>query len=126
MKKVLFILTVLLLSNMNFVWSTMSSGDNNIIINKDTPKDSDKERPRDLLQVPITCMYQEGSLCFTFYEDLGELEITVTNQSTGTTTIYPYDAVSGSVVVGVSNESAPYLIEIETISGDCYWGEYTL
>lgn len=126
MKKVLFILTVLLLSNMNFVWSTMSSGDNNIIINKDTPKDSDKERPRDLLQVPITCMYQEGSLCFTFYEDLGELEITVTNQSTGTTTIYPYDGVSGSVVVGVSNESAPYLIEIETISGDCYWGEYTL
>ena len=111
---------------MNFVWSTMSSGDNNIIINKDTPKDSDKERPRDLSQVPITCMYQEGSLCFTFYEDLGELEITVTNQSTGTTTIYPYDAVSGSVVVGVSNESAPYLIEIETISGDCYWGEYTL
>lgn len=126
MKKVLFILTVLLLSNMNYVWSTMSSGDNNIIINKDTPKDSDKERPRDLLQVPITCMYQEGSLCFTFYEDLGELEITVTNQSTGTTTIYPYDGVSGSVVVGVSNESAPYLIEIETISGDCYWGEYTL
>jgi hypothetical protein len=126
MKKVLFILTVLLLSNMNFVWSTMSSGDNNIIINKDTPKDSDKERPRDLLQVPITCMYQEGSLCFTFYEDLGELEITVTNQSTGAITIYPYDAVSGSVVVGVSNESAPYLIEIETISGDCYWGEYTL
>ena len=126
MKKVLFILTVLLLSNMNFVWSTMSSGDNNIIINKDTPKDSDKERPRDLLQVPITCMYQEGSLCFTFYEDLGELEITVTNQSTGTTTIYPYDAASGSVVVGVSNESAPYLIEIETISGDCYYGEYTL
>ena len=126
MKKVLFILTVLLLSNMNYVWSTMSSGDNNIIINKDTPKDSDKERPRDLLQVPITCMYQEGSLCFTFFEDLGELEITVTNQSTGTTTIYPYDEVSGSVVVGVSNESAPYLIEIETISGDCYWGEYTL
>ena len=126
MKKVLFILTVLLLSNMNFVWSTMSSGDSNIIINKDTPKDSDKERPRDLLQVPITCMYQEGSLCFTFYEDLGELEITVTNQSTGATTTYPYDAASGSVVVGVSNESAPYLIEIETISGDCYWGEYTL
>ena len=126
MKKVLFILTVLLLSNMNFVWSTMSSGDNNIIINKDTPKDSDKERPRDLLQVPITCMYQEGSLCFTFYEDLGELEITVTNQSTGATTTYPYDAASGSVVVGVSNESAPYLIEIETISGDCYYGEYTL
>ena len=111
---------------MNFVWSTMSSGDNNIIINKDTPKDSDKERPRDLLQVPITCMYQEGSLCFTFYEDLGELEITVTNQSTGATTTYPYDAASGSVVVGVSNESAPYLIEIETISGDCYYGEYTL
>lgn len=85
---------------------------------------TDDRHPRTL--IPITCSYQEGSLCFTFYEDLGELEITVTNQSTGTTTIYPYDAVSGSVVVGVSNESAPYLIEIETISGDCYWGEYTL
>ena len=95
----------------------------NVELEKGNPTIDDRH-PRTL--IPITCMYQEGSLCFTFYEDLGELEITVTNQSTGTTTIYPYDAVSGSVVVGVSNESAPYLIEIETISGDCYWGEYTL
>lgn len=111
---------------MNFVWSTMSSGDNNIIINKDTPKDSDKERPRDLLQVPITCMYQEGSLCFTFYEDLGELEITVTNQSIGVVSVSEYDSAYGSVAVPVSSENGSYLIEIVTETGEYYYGEYTL
>lgn len=126
MKKILGLLA-LLISLQMFAKVTadgvMDDKTVNVELEKGNPTIDDRH-PRTL--IPITCMYQEGSLCFTFYEDLGELEITVTNQSTGTTTIYPYDAVSGSVVVGVSNESAPYLIEIETISGDCYWGEYTL
>ena len=125
MKKVLISLCIFLSLSISSVWA----GDEKvkpIEITKGETVDHNEDRPRDLLQVPITCMYQDGFLCFTFYEDLGELEITVTNQSTGATTTYPYDAASGSVVVGVSNESAPYLIEIETISGDCYWGEYTL
>ena len=126
MKKILGLLA-LLISLQMFAKVTgdgvMDDKTVNVELEKGNPTIDDRH-PRTL--IPITCSYQEGSLCFTFYEDLGELEITVTNQSTGTTTIYPYDGVSGSVVVGVSNESAPYLIEIETISGDCYWGEYTL
>ena len=126
MKKILGLLSLLISFQMFAkvtAYGVMDDKTVNVELEKGNPTIDDRH-PRTL--IPITCMYQEGSLCFTFYEDLGELEITVTNQSTGTTTIYPYDAVSGSVVVGVSNESAPYLIEIETISGDCYWGEYTL
>ena len=126
MKKILGLLA-LLISLQMFAKVTadgvMDDKTVNVELEKGNPTIDDRH-PRTL--IPITCMYQDGFLCFTFYEDLGELEITVTNQSTGATTTYPYDAASGSVVVGVSNESAPYLIEIETISGDCYWGEYTL
>ena len=123
MKKILLFLCMLLSLSVIDVRGINESS-KPVEINKGTAKDPDKVLPR--TPVSITCTYNEGILYFTFWEDLGELEITLTNQSTGTTTIYPYDGVSGSVVVGVSNESAPYLIEIETISGDCYYGEYTL
>ena len=126
MKKTLFVLITLLLVGVGTIWSTENSEGKNIKIEKGNPQEIPEVQPRDLIATSIFCTYNNATLFFSFLEDLGELEITVTNQSTGATTTYPYDAASGSVVVGVSNESAPYLIEIETISGDCYWGEYTL
>lgn len=126
MKKTLFVLITLLLVGVGTIWSTENSEGKNIKIEKGNPQEIPEVQPRDLIATPIFCTYNNATLFFSFLEDLGELDIIVTNLSTGATTTYPYDAASGSVVVGVSNESAPYLIEIETISGDCYWGEYTL
>ena len=126
MKKTLFVLITLLLVGVGTIWSTENSESKNIIINKDTSKDLDKDRPRDLIVVPVFCTYNNATLFFSFLEDLGELDIIVTNLSTGSTSIYEYDSAFGSVVFGVSSNSGAYLIRIITESGDYYYGEYTL
>ena len=59
-------------------------------------------------------------------EDLGEVEISVTNQSTGAVFFDEIDSFSTSAVLQVSESSGDYLIEIETENGDYYHGEYTL
>ena len=76
--------------------------------------------------VSITCTYNDGTLHFTFLEDLGEMEITVTNPSIGVVSVSEYDSAYGSVVVPVSSENGSYLIEIVTETGEYYYGEYTL
>ena len=126
MKKTLFILIALLLTSVGTIWGNEESENKSVIINKDTSKDLNKERPRSLIEVPITCTYQDGILFFTFLDDLGETEITVTHQSLGVVSASENDSAYGSVVVPASSESGSYLIEIVTETGDYYYGEYTL
>lgn len=85
---------------------------------------TDDRHPRTL--IPITCVYVNGVVHFTFLADLGEMEITVTNPSIGVVSVSEYDSAYGSVVVPVSSESGRYLIEIVTESGEYYYGEYEL
>ena len=126
MKKSLFILVALFIASMNFVWSAVGSDGKTIIIEKGDPEDPDKIRPRDLIQVPIACFYSNGSLFFTFMEDLGELVISVTNLGTGAEIIDEIDSFCGSAVLEVPESSGEYQIEITTETGDSYYGEYTL
>ena len=99
---------------------------NILIVKKKDSEDVPKQRPRDLIQVPIACFYSNGSLFFTFMEDLGELEISVTNLDTGAEIIDEIDSFGGSAVLEVSESSGEYQIEITTETGDSYYGEYTL
>ena len=126
MKKILGLLA-LLISLQMFAKVTadgvMDDKTVNVELEKGNPTIDDRH-PRTL--IPLTCMYQEGSLCFTFYEDLGELEITVTNPSIGVVSVSEYDSAYGSVAVPVSSENGSYLIEIVTETGEYYYGEYTL
>ncbi len=126
MKKTLFTLIALLLMSVGTMWGTEKVENKNVIINKDSSKDMDKEHPRSLIGVPIICTYQNGFLFFTFLEDLGEMEITVTNPSLGVVSVSEYDSAYGSVAVPASSESGSYLIEIVTETGEYYYGEYTL
>lgn len=126
MKKTLFILIALLSIGFNSAWSSVYSEDNNIKINKGKPIKVPEERPRDLIQVPIACFYSDGSLFFTFMEDLGELEISVTNLSTGAEIIDEIDSFCGNAVMEVPESSGEYQIEITTETGEAYYGEYTL
>ena len=97
-----------------------------MIVKKKDSEDVPKQRPRDLIQVPIACFYSNGSLFFTFMDDLGELEISVTNLDTGAEIIDEIDSFGGSAVLEVSESSGEYQIEITTETGDSYYGEYTL
>lgn len=124
MKKTLFILIALLAISIHPIFSATNLDEKNILIEKGSSKDPDKIRPR--TPVSITCSYNEGTLYFTFLEDLGEMEITVTNPSMGVVSVSEYDSAYGSVAVPVSSENGSYLIEIVTETGEYYYGEYEL
>ena len=126
MKKVLLALIALLSVSVNPVWSSVNSENKDVKIYKGNPKDPDKAQPRDLIQVPIACFYSNGSLFFTFMEDLGELEINVTNLSTGVEIIDEIDSFCGNALLEVPESSGEYQIDITTENGDSYYGEYTL
>ena len=126
MKKTLLILIALLMANVNPAWSLENSVSKDVIIKKERPMVPDEVRPRTPVVIPITCTYNDGTLHFTFLENLGEMEITVTHSSMGIVSVSEYDSAYGSVVVPVASESGSYLIEIVTETGECYYGEYTL
>lgn len=125
MKKFLFLFCLCFSLSVSGAWI----GDEKvkpIEIEKGEIKKPNEILPRIPVIVPITCSYNEGTLYFTFLEDLGETQITVTHQFLGEVTTYVCDAMNGSVVVPVSSESGSYLIEIVTENGECYYGEYVL
>lgn len=126
MKKTVFILVSLLLTSVGTIWSTENVENNNVIINKGGSRDLSKEFPRSLIEVPITCTYQNGFLFFTFMEDLGEVEISVTNLSTGAEIFDEIDSFCGNALLEVSESSGEYQIEITTENDDSYYGEYIL
>lgn len=84
-------------------------------------KESDKtsEYPRTL--IPISCVYVDGSVQLTLLENLGEMELFVTNQTTG-----EQWRTANSLVLETSTESGVYWVEIITEHGGNYYGTYTL
>lgn len=124
MKKGLLILVALLLVGIHSVCNAQTTENKSIIIKKGTPIEIPKIEPR--TPVSIICTYNDGTLLFTFYEDLGEVEITVTHSSMGNVSVSEYDSDYGCVVVPASSDSGSYLIEIITEDGGYYYGEYTL
>ena len=124
MKKGLLILVALLLVGIHSVCNAQTAESKSIKIEKGTSIEIPKIEPR--TPVSITCTYNDGTLHFTFLENLGEMEITVTNPSIGVVSVSEYDSAYGSAAVPVSSENGSYLIEIVTETGEYYYGEYTL
>ena len=81
--------------------------------------DNSNKHPRTL--IPITCVYVDGTVQLTILENLGEMELFVTNQTTGE----QWSTVN-NLVLQTSIASGVYLVEIVTENGDTYWGTYTL
>lgn len=81
--------------------------------------DNSNKHPRTL--IPITCVYVDGTVQLTILENLGEMELFVTNQTTGE----QWSTVN-NLVLQTSTASGVYLVEIVTENGDTYWGTYTI
>lgn len=124
MKRIILILSVFLCVNA-IAWSQSERDRKEVVLEK-VDKDSEELQPRTLVGVPITCTYSEGTLYFTFYEDLGELEITVTNLSSGAASVDECDSMTGSAIVDASSDSGSYRVEIVAEDGTYYYGDYTL
>ena len=77
--------------------------------------------------VPISCLYSDGVLTFTFSADLGTVECEVIRQSD----LEVYDATfqavdGGSDSLYVSTDAGDYEITLTLSNGTAFYGEYTL
>ncbi len=123
MKKVLLLLfCVLFSSGSNLIFA--DDGDDNKKIDFVESEELSEDNPRML--IPVRGYYSLENICLQFYADLGMVEITVVNQTTGVTQSTMFDSVLGQAVMAISNASGIYLIYIETENGTTYWGTFQL
>ena len=121
MKKILMLLT-LMLSLQCFVGAAegiaQEEKPTDVKLEKGDPEGGNKH-PRTL--IPITCVYADGTVQLIMLENLGEMELIVTNQTTGE----QWRTVN-NWVLQTSTGSGVYLVEIITEDGTTYWGTYSL
>lgn len=119
----IFILS-LFLCNINFVYCEEKPKE--VITPIELGKIPSDSIPRSISIIPIDCYYYVENLYFTFTEDMGVVEITVVNQTTGATQTTMFDSVGGQAVMTIGNASGSYLIYIVTEDGTTYWGTFQL
>lgn len=83
-------------------------------------------RPRTPAFIPITGMYDDGRVILDFIEEIGSLNITVANQSTGEMYFDCCDSADGHFEIEISASKGNYLLTIQTENGTTYYGEFTL
>ena len=118
MKKTLILLFCMLFAlGSNLVFA--DDGNENKKIDFDRNEEIE-EQPRML--IPIEGYYSMENVYLQFYADLGMTEITIVNQTTGSTQTTMFDSAFGQAVVNIGNTNASYLIYIVTEDGTTYWG----
>lgn len=88
--------------------------------------DSQITRPRTPAFIPITGLYDNGRVILDFIEEIGTLNITVTNQSTGEMYFDYCDSADGHFEMEISASKGNYLLTIQTENGTIYYGDFTL
>lgn len=118
----IFILTVLL-SFANLIANTSEEDDRKeIVIIKDN-----NPRPRTPdFGVPIEAYYQGGVIYLHFSEDIGCMDVNVTNITTGEQWNDTACADSSVEVIAISTTHGNYQITLESEIGTTYFGEFSL
>ena len=126
MKKILFIFLL-----------SLFSLPNNICLAEETKKEKEPiiiGHERDLPNQPripnygsdITAFYQNGVVYLQFAYDMGEVEISVFNETTGEMWQQTEDTTFGSALITTSTSAGNYYITIVT-PDDCYYtGDFSL
>lgn len=87
---------------------------------------SSNVRPRIPAFIPITGLYDDGRVILDFIEEIGTLNITVANQSTGEMYFDYCDSTDGHFEMEISASKGNYLLTIQTENGTIYYGDFTL
>lgn len=118
----IFILTVLL-SFANLIANTSEEDDRKeIVIIKDN-----NPRPRTPdFGVPIEAYYQGGVIYLHFSEDIGCMDVNVTNLTTGEQWNDTACANNSVEIIAVSSSHGNYQITLESETGTTYFGEFSL
>ena len=74
----------------------------------------------------ILAYYQDGVIYLQFAYDMGEVEISVINETTGEMWQQTEDTTFGSALITTSTSAGNYYITIVTDDGSSYSGNFTL
>lgn len=83
-------------------------------------------RPRTPAFIPITGLYDNGRVILDFIEEIGTLNISVANQSTGEMYFDYCNSADGHFEMEISASKGNYLLTIQTENGTIYYGDFTL
>lgn len=97
-----------------------------ITIHKGGGNDNQITRPRTPAFIPITGLYDSGRVILDFIEEIGNLSITVANQSTGEMYFEYCDSADGHFEMEITPSKGNYLLTIQTENGTVYYGDFTL
>lgn len=97
-----------------------------ITIHKGSGNESQITRPRTPAFIPITGLYDNGRVILDFIEEIGTLNISVANQSTGEMYFDHCDSADGHFEMEISASKGNYLLTIQTENGTIYYGDFTL
>lgn len=97
-----------------------------ITIREGGGNESQITRPRIPAFIPITGLYDDGRVVLDFIEEIGTLNITVANQSTGEMYFDCCDSADGHFEMEISASKGNYLLTIQTENETTYYGEFTL
>lgn len=84
-----------------------------------------QQGPRTPICIPIECIYNYGTLQFSFLENLGEIDVTLINLTLGSEELISIDTSTGGAIIGVSDEAGEYMLIIETQTSS-YYGYYII
>ncbi len=74
----------------------------------------------------IMAYYQNGVIYLQFAYDMGEVEISVINETTGEVWQQTEDSAFGSASITTSTSAGDYYITIVTLDGSCYSGSFSI
>ena len=96
-----------------------------IIIEREEPKPTNQPRTPDY-GGNIMAYYQDGVIYLQFAYDMGEVEVSVINETTGEMWQQTEDTTFGSALITTSTSAGNYYITIVT-PDDCYYtGDFSL
>ena len=74
----------------------------------------------------ITAYYQDGVVYLQFGYDMGNVDVTVTNETTGEMWQQTDDSAFGYAIIATSTNVGNYYITIVTDDASCYSGSFSL
>ena len=78
--------------------------------------------------IPIEAYYisLNSSICVTFSQNLGDMDVTVTNMTTGDSDDFEIVASVGSTLLPISGDAGYFRIDFILASGTQYYGEFEI
>ena len=125
MKKSILVLLLCLFSLPNYIWAEETKKEKvPIIIGQERDFPNQPRTPD--YGSDIMAYYQSGMIYLQFDYDMGEVEISVINETTGEMWQQTEDTTFGSALITTSTDVGNYYITIVTDDGSCYTGNFSL